>query len=111
MTKVLLFRSAEGRACGFSVSGHSGLAPEGSDILCAAISSMSQLVINTLTEDFSAEAEITVNERKAELSVKLVRVPKEYEAAAEGLLHGYLRELQTLREAYPKHLSLGEKQA
>ncbi len=111
MTKVLLFRTAEGRVSGFSVSGHSGLAPEGSDILCAAISAMSQLVVNTLTEDFSVEAEVVADSRRADLSVKLLCIPAGREAAVNGLLSGFFRELRSLQEAYPQHLSLGEKQA
>ena len=38
MTKVEIFNH-DGRINGFSVSGHSGYAEEGSDIVCAAVSS------------------------------------------------------------------------
>jgi len=38
MTKVEIFNH-DGRINGFAVSGHSGYAEEGSDIVCAAVSS------------------------------------------------------------------------
>lgn len=41
-----------GRQAGFTVSGHSGLADPGADILCAAVSAMTMLVVNTLQGGF-----------------------------------------------------------
>ncbi len=110
MTKALFFRNLDGGLCGFEIRGHSGLAPEGSDILCAAVSAMSQLVINTLTEEFSVPLEVTVDPKIALLSAKL---PDAYQLAeaGKGLFSGFYRELQTLQKAYPRNLSLGEKQA
>ena len=110
MTKALFFRNSEGCLCGFEIRGHSGLAPEGSDILCAAISAMSQLVINTLTEEFSVSMEIAVDPKLALLSAKLPDGDSLTEAA-KGILSGFHREIETLQKAYPRNLSLREKQA
>ena len=45
MTKVEIFNQG-GRINGFSVSGHSGYAEEGSDIVCAAVSILTTTCIN-----------------------------------------------------------------
>ena len=44
MTKVEIFNH-DGRIHGFSVSGHSGYAEEGSDIVCAAVSAAVTFVL------------------------------------------------------------------
>ena len=44
MTKVVIFKS-KSHILGFEISGHSGYAEEGSDIVCSAISSISQMVV------------------------------------------------------------------
>ena len=48
MTKVTLFRS-EGRAVGFEAVGHAGDAPEGENIVCAAVSAITQTAIEGLS--------------------------------------------------------------
>ena len=40
MTRAVLFEDAAGRITGVSVKGHSGYAEEGSDIVCAGISTL-----------------------------------------------------------------------
>ena len=40
MTRAVLFEDAAGRIMGVSVKGHSGYAEEGSDIVCAGISTL-----------------------------------------------------------------------
>lgn len=42
--------NADGALLGFSVLGHSGLAQEGEDILCAAVSSAAYMTANTVLE-------------------------------------------------------------
>ncbi len=42
------FRTTDGQFCGFTVKGHSGYAGQGSDIVCAAVSSMVNLTVRLL---------------------------------------------------------------
>lgn len=108
MTKALFFRDDTGAFAGFSVKGHSGLSSEGSDILCAAISSMAQLVINTLTEDFGCKLEVFVDAEAAEIKAMLSEENNSLNAA-RALINGFYRELSVLQKAYPKNLSVREK--
>ena len=39
----------------FSTEGHAGLADAGQDVLCAAVSAMTQLCVNTVTEDWNGK--------------------------------------------------------
>ena len=38
------------KSCGFEISGHSGYAEQGSDIICASVSSAAYMAVNTVTE-------------------------------------------------------------
>jgi len=58
-----VFRKKDGVFCGFTVKGHSGYARHGSDIVCAAASSMVNLTVRLLEEgreeySFCAEPEV-----------------------------------------------------
>ncbi|MBQ3075929.1 MAG: ribosomal-processing cysteine protease Prp [Clostridia bacterium] len=93
----------------FSVEGHSGLAEAGSDVLCASVSAMSSLVINTLTEVFQAELALEIDEEKPLISCKLQSVSAESEKAAEGILQGFYLQMKDLAQVYPENLSIRTK--
>ena len=56
------FYTAENGLAGFTVSGHSGWAPSGEDIVCAAVSSAVYMVINTLSDVCHISARIQVQD-------------------------------------------------
>ena len=59
---------------GFEVSGHSGYADEGSDIICSAVSSCAYMTANTATEIMGLSPEIEVKDgyNKSEIANKLI---------------------------------------
>ncbi|MBR5296172.1 MAG: ribosomal-processing cysteine protease Prp [Clostridia bacterium] len=93
----------------FSVEGHSGLADRGEDILCASVSAMSQLVINTLTEVFGAELDLLVDEKKPLIRCTLKSVSKENKTGAEGILYGFYIQMKDIAEIYSAHLTVRTK--
>ncbi len=93
----------------FSVEGHSGLAQSGEDILCASVSAMSQLVINTLTEVFGAELSLSIDEKKPLIRCSLKSVSGEYRSGAEGILYGFYLQMKDLAEIYSAHLTVRTK--
>ena len=46
----VIFTVKDNDICGFEISGHSDYAEEGSDIVCAAVSSAALMTANTITE-------------------------------------------------------------
>ena len=93
----------------FSVEGHSGLAEAGSDVLCASVSAMAMLVINTLSEVFAATLALKVDEAKPLISCELKSVSDESACGAEGILYGFYLQLRDLAEVYPENLSIRTK--
>ena len=106
MTTVT-FHSAEGRLDGFAVSGHSGYACEGSDIVCAAISDVVGLVECTINEVLGLAAPVKARQKEGFLSLKLPGgLGQTNEATCQNLLAGLMVYLQALGEEYPDNLAV-----
>ncbi|MCM1544809.1 MAG: ribosomal-processing cysteine protease Prp [Ruminococcus sp.] len=61
MIRVKFF-SLNNELSGFEISGHSGYADEGSDIVCASVSSCAYMTANTITDVIGVEAETEIDE-------------------------------------------------
>lgn len=70
MTKVTIQKN-KGNIIGFVVSGHSGYSEEGSDIVCSAISSLSQMACVGLENVLNLKPIIKINSKNAYLSCML----------------------------------------
>ena len=93
----------------FSVKGHSGLSEAGSDVLCASVSAMTTLVINTLTEVFSAELALEIDDAKPLITCSIQSVSREAQNGAEGVMYGFYLQMKDLAELYPENLSIRTK--
>ena len=98
----------DSKFCAFSIQGHAGFAPAPHDLVCAAVSSMSLLVMNTLKEVFAADLAITENEAKPFLEMNVLSCPPESERSVDGVLRGFYLQLCDLEKQYPKNLSVKE---
>jgi uncharacterized protein YsxB (DUF464 family) len=86
---------------GFLISGHSGFAENGEDIVCASVSSASYMVANTITEILKVNAKIDVEEINGKM--KLI-VNKEQRHITKDILLGLKLHLEGLEEQYPEFL-------
>ena len=89
---------------GFSavtVSGHSGFASEGKDIVCAAVSSAFQLCANGITEILGEKALVTVLENKTGITL-----PQNAQSAAASFLSALHLHLSILQEQYPENIEI-----
>jgi len=90
----------------FSVKGHSDLAEAPHDVLCASVSAMTLLTINTVREVFQAEVSLNILEEIPLISMELLFVSPEKEEAVCGVLQGLLLQLKDLKEQYPSYLTV-----
>lgn len=72
MIKVTLFRQPDDFIQKFTVSGHSGYAPQGSDIICAAVSALAQTTIGALEELTRLVIIYQISEKDANLECTMV---------------------------------------
>ncbi len=108
MTTITFLRSGE-TFWAFRSCGHTGYAEEGSDILCAAISSMSLLVVNTIESGFGAPVDYQIDEETPALSVSVPAlivggIDENICFAVSRLIDAYRRQLQELAGDYPKNI-------
>lgn len=106
MTKVEFF-TQEDRITGFCVSGHSGYGEEGTDIVCAAVSSAVQMAEATLNDVLGVRAKTRVNADEARITLTLPAASEE-ENAAQAVLAGMMITLCDLRDEYPDYIEVLE---
>ncbi len=88
-----------------TMSGHSGLAPEGQDILCAALTSAIRLVETTVNDVLGAGAAVKVKDTT--VSLKLPGdLGQESETACQSILAGLMVYLSDLAGEYPENLTV-----
>ena len=95
------------RITGFSVSGHSGYAEEGKDIVCAAISAIVTMAEATINDVCGGKAKVRVKEEDARITLTLPTSCDE-EESVQAVLSGMMLTLISLREDYPDYIEVLE---
>ena len=88
---------------GFSIRQHTGFAPEGEDIVCAAVSSAAYMTVNTIQDIMKAHAEVYVDEDSA-----LLRLTLEADSVerCQDLMAGFKLHITALQEQYPENIQV-----
>ena len=94
------FFKSNGKYVRFRISGHSGYAESGSDIVCAAVSSMAMLTINNITDSFGIDSSVSADEESATIDFAL----KSEDERGCILIAGLMRELMILAADYPNNV-------
>ena len=111
MTKVVFLRR-DGVYYGFREQGHAGYAEAGDDVLCAALSAMTMLIINAAEVAYASDVEYTIDEETTNISVICRAALPEFEEderkryAVSGLFLAYYYQLNDLLEEYYDYLEV-----
>ena len=106
MTRCEFFTEGE-RITGFSVSGHSGYAEAGKDIVCAAISAIVTMAEATINDVCGAKAKVRVKDEDARITLMLPASCDE-EETVQAVLSGMLVTLLSFKEDYPDYIEVLE---
>ena len=106
MTRCEFFTDDD-RITGFSISGHSGYAEAGSDIVCAAISAVVTMAEATINDVCGAKAKVRVKEEDARITLMLPASCDE-EETVQAVLSGMLVTLLSFKEDYPDYIEVLE---
>ena len=71
MTTVRVFRRPDGAISGFDANGHAGYAEAGEDIVCAAVSALTEATLNGLQSVVKAPVMFERDEKRALLTACL----------------------------------------
>ncbi len=107
MLKAEFFILNDGKIKGFDISGHSGYAESGKDIVCAAVSSAAYMVANTITEVLNAQADVAVEESAGYMRLL---VHDKYLSDCGYILQGFKNHLLMLEEMYSKNIKVFYKE-
>ena len=111
MTTATFYTLGE-RIIGFTVAGHSGYAPAGADIVCAAVTSAVRLTECAVNEVLGLEASVRVRQRDASISLRLPGgLSQQNESTCQTLLAALMVYLAELREEYPESLMVVEEES
>ena len=106
MTKVEIF-NRNGRINGFAVSGHSGYAEEGSDIVCAAVTTAVNFAETTINDVLGNHANTKVNADEPRVTLTLPAACDD-EDAVQAVLTGFMLTMCSLRDDYPDYIEVME---
>lgn len=113
MTTITFYKT-DGCFYGFEEQGHTGYGESGDDVLCAALSSMTMLLINAIEVSYASDVEYTIDEESGDIRVIAKSALPKFEKdekkqyAVSGLIQAYFFQLMDLVEDYYKFLDVKE---
>ena len=111
---TIIFYKADGFYYGFEEQGHTGYGESGDDVLCAALSSMTMLLINAIEVSFACDVDYKIDEKTTDIRVIAKSALPKYEKdekkqfAVSGLIQAYFFQLMDLVEEYYEFLDVKE---
>ena len=103
MTKISLYKDEDGKITGFTSEGHSGYADAGSDIVCAAVSVLTENLVNSVEELLKVDVDAEVREKDAYLNVSV----KDYKRDDVQLLFSAMElGLKEIADSYKRYVKL-----
>ena len=113
MTTIIFYKT-DGFYYGFEEQGHTGYGEAGDDVLCAALSSMTMLLINAIEVSFACDVDYKIDESTTDIRVIAKSALPKYEKdekkqyAVSGLIQAYFFQLMDLVEDYYEFLDVKE---
>lgn len=104
MTRITV-RYSCGRPVGFTAKGHSGYADKGEDIVCAAVSALTETAYLGITEIVGADVDAEQKDGELRLTLK-PDVSGESREKAELILETMLLGLRSIEENYSDYLKI-----
>ena len=111
MTKIIFYRSG-GSFYGFEEQGHACYNENGDDVLCAALSAMTMLIINTVEVAYDSHIDYTIDEKTTDIRIKSKSALPEFEEdelkryAVSGIFLAYYKQIEDMMDEYYDYLDL-----
>ena len=107
MTRCEFF-TEDDRITGFRVSGHSGYAEAGADIVCAAVSAVVTMAEATINDVCGAKAKVRVKDGENNRITLTLPASCDEEDSVQAVLTGMMLTLCSLRDDYPDNIEVLE---
>ena len=110
MIKIKLFSDPLGNIVQYDIKGHANFAPHGEDIVCAAISVLSQTTLMGLVEVIKLkdkEVFYKIDENTGYLNVRLKEIQDKQDVKdAQILLQTFKLGIESIQDTYPENLKI-----
>ena len=104
---VAFYRRPDGKLIGYRAEGHTGFAESGADIVCAAVSALTQTTLNGLQNVLKAPVMFDIDDQEATLEAELTpEATEEQVRQAQLLLVTLLEGLQAIERSYPRNVRI-----
>lgn len=105
MIKVDVFRDEQGMVVSYSVNGHAGYGKSGTDIICSAVSALTQAPLLGLERHLKLKPSFEVNQEDGILEVALNSAPTDLtEAIFQTMIYG----LESIVRQCPQYVQIKE---
>ena len=108
MTKVIVSKK-EGHIVSVDCKGHSGYAPEGEDIVCAALSAVVQTAVLGVLRVAGAKADYRTDEDKGSLKLTIKEADEEKRRECDIILETMLLGVKDLQKGFSAFIKLEVK--
>ncbi|MGN0802365.1 MAG: ribosomal-processing cysteine protease Prp [Candidatus Faecivicinus sp.] len=104
---MTFWKRSDGALIGYQTEGHSGYACAGADIVCAAISALTQSTLNGLKNVLKAPVMFEIDDQRAFIEAELTPEASETQIEqAQLLLVTLLEGLQAIQRGYPRNVRI-----
>ena len=100
MTKITIFKK-NGKICEYQIKGHSGYAEEGSDIVCAGVSTAGQMALVGLKEVLKLDVEFDIKDAYLHVVLKDFQNDE-----AQAILSAMEKTLEDIAKNYDKNVRM-----
>ena len=105
MVQVDIFKDKQGMIAGYRVSGHAGYAQEGMDIVCSAVSALTQAPLLGLERHLKLKPSYSVNQEDGILEVALNSAPTDLtQAILQTMVYG----VESIARQCPQYVRIQE---
>lgn len=109
MIKIVVYKSREGIIDGFKVTGHSGYSTEGSDIVCSAVSALTQTALLGLLKVAKADVDYEIDEGYLCCKVRKTG-SRAVSAMCYAILETMYEGILNIRESYAEYIDIVEEE-
>lgn len=106
MVTVTVWRDEAGRIHGFRSAGHAAYGDHGEDIVCAAVSVLTQSAVLGLAQHVGLD--VAVEQRSGWLQCIIDHEPTDRDEAAAAILETMVLGLDNIAQQYPQQVQVGE---
>ena len=106
----IIVKTSNQKIISLEVTGHSGYAVAGKDIVCSAVSTLTEALINGLIDVVGVSIDYTIDEDTPYLKVALpTNLDETKSHDSQILLKSTVNALKSIWESYPKFINIKEK--